>query len=149
YASPTLARDLDLPHHGKCVLRVNIFGAPAPNTVEGFSTSIDLCSPEGRQVSLGVTTADFAISSVRTALVEDADIPQLQRNERHLLPTQVTDDILIGQDRIQLFGRQHGPRLPACYDVVHTGLGPMIGGAAQVVSTTPIAVPSSSVTHAA
>ncbi|KAH7698791.1 Pao retrotransposon peptidase family protein, partial [Aphelenchoides avenae] len=149
YASPTLARDLDLPLHGKCVLRVNTFGSPAPTTVEGFSTSVVLCSSQGRQVSLGATTAELAIPSVRTALVEDADLPLLRRNERILFPTEVSPDILIGQDRIQLFGRQTGLRLSSGYNVVHTILGPTIGGAAQVVNTTPKADPSSDVTSAA
>ncbi|KAH7696158.1 Zinc knuckle family protein [Aphelenchoides avenae] len=135
YISPSLASELDLPHHGKCVLCVNTFGSSVTTTVEGFSTSVVLCSPQGRQVSLDATTADLAIPSVRTALVEDSDLPLLRSNERSVSPTQVAPDILIGQDRVQLFRRQHGSQLFAGYDVVHTILGPTIGGAARVATT--------------
>ncbi|KAH7715050.1 Zinc knuckle family protein [Aphelenchoides avenae] len=144
YIVPSLTHDLDLPLHGKSVLRVNTFGNPAPLTVEGSSTSVVLCSPQGRQVSLSATTAVLAIPSVRTALVEDTDLPMLRGSKRELSPTQVTPEILIGQDCIHLFGRQHGLRLPTGYDVVHTILGPTVGGATQVASIQPKAVPSSS-----
>ncbi|KAH7713482.1 Zinc knuckle family protein [Aphelenchoides avenae] len=148
YISPSLARDLDLPHLGKSVLRVSTFGSPAPTTVEGFSTSVTLCSPQGLQVPLDATTADLAIPSVRTALVENSDLPLLRRNERNVSPTEVAPDILIGQDRIHLFARHHGSRLPAGCEVVHTILGPTIGGAPQAAITPPKAVPCSSAAHA-
>ncbi|KAH7706731.1 Zinc knuckle family protein [Aphelenchoides avenae] len=134
YVSSSLARDLNLPINGKCIRRVRAFGSSVTTTVEGFSTSVLLRSPQGRQVSLDATTANHAIPPVRTALVEDADLPLLRRNERQLSSCQVTPHVLVGQDRIQLFMRQTGERLPNGFDVVHTILGPMIGGAGTVAN---------------
>ncbi|KAH7705564.1 Zinc knuckle family protein [Aphelenchoides avenae] len=144
YVSQTLSRDLNLPFHGKCVRRVHAFGSTSPATVEGFFTSVVLRSSQGRQIPLDASTADFALPPVRTALVEDADLPRLRRKERNVTPIQVAPDILIGQDRFQLFGRHTGPRLPTGFDIVHTILGPTIGGAPQVAATQPKAVQGSS-----
>ncbi|KAH7700132.1 Pao retrotransposon peptidase family protein, partial [Aphelenchoides avenae] len=137
YVSTELARALDLPRHAKRQLQINTFAATTPTTLEGFSTSLVLRSARGRSIALDATAADNIVRSVRTAFVTNEELPQLRKNDCALISTRETPDLLIGQDLVHLFDRRHEKRLPnGCY-VVHTVLGPMVGGAGQVITTVP------------
>ncbi|KAH7712564.1 Pao retrotransposon peptidase family protein [Aphelenchoides avenae] len=134
FASTDLARDLDLPRHEATTMLVNVFGGKKPNIVDGFSTSLVLRSPEGREVHLNAVASDHGVKSVRTALVHRDDLPPLQRNAGALISTRERPDILIGQDAAQRFQRRPGQDLPNGFYVVHTVLGPLVGGAGRVTT---------------
>ncbi|KAH7713897.1 Zinc knuckle family protein [Aphelenchoides avenae] len=135
FATSTLARDLDLPRHAVHRLQVTTFGAKLPTNIEGFSTSIVLSSNQRHLPSLEFITRDCIVPSVRTALVEQPDLPALRRNERTLTPITTTPDILIGQDLVSYFQRHQGLALPSGFYVVQTILGPTVGGCGTVATT--------------
>ncbi|KAH7720775.1 Zinc knuckle family protein [Aphelenchoides avenae] len=130
FVTTELARDLSLPRDPPCSLRVSTFGNELPATIEGFSTSIVLRSKHRRLQPLAIIAGDCIVPSVRTALIDPTDLNKLRRSELSPSPIQVTPDILIGQDLVSHFKRRHGPTLPSGFYVVHSILGPMLGGSA-------------------
>ncbi|KAH7721644.1 hypothetical protein AAVH_10818 [Aphelenchoides avenae] len=52
-------------------------------------------------------------------------------------------DLLIGQDMVHLFDRRLEPSLPIGFYVVHTFMGPTIGGASRSITSLTKAFPSS------
>ncbi|KAH7725565.1 Protein CDH-12 [Aphelenchoides avenae] len=132
FVSTELACELNLPRQRPCSLRVSTFGNELPTAIEGFSTSIVLRSKHRRLQPLAIIAGDCIVPSVRTALIDPADLNKLRRSELSPPPIQVTPDILIGQDLVSHFKRQYGPTLPSGFYVVHSILGPTLGGAGQL-----------------
>ncbi|KAH7721643.1 hypothetical protein AAVH_10817 [Aphelenchoides avenae] len=75
--SPKLAQLLDIPRHKMRVQNVNTFGSETPMAFNGFRTFLVLRSEHGRRLQFNVTVTECIVSSVRTALVRDADLPAL------------------------------------------------------------------------
>ncbi|KAH7708794.1 Pao retrotransposon peptidase family protein [Aphelenchoides avenae] len=148
FVSTELALDLELPRYQRQKLCVNTFASKAPRNIDSFTTELVLRSQRGTFTRLKLTASDCIVPSLRTALVEDSELPALQKNECALISSRETPDILIGQDTIQLFRRQTGQRLPSGFDIVDSFLGPMIGGAGKVANIESKAVPTSTAADA-
>ncbi|KAH7691285.1 hypothetical protein AAVH_40201, partial [Aphelenchoides avenae] len=137
FVSMELARELNLPRQRPRSLRVHIFGSKLPSTIEGLSTSIVLRSKHRCLQPLAIIAGDCIVPSVRTALIDPADLSKLRRSELSPSPIQVTPDVLIGQDLVSHFKRRYGPPLPHGFYVVNTILGPLLGGSGEAPTTVP------------
>ncbi|KAH7717938.1 Zinc knuckle family protein [Aphelenchoides avenae] len=145
FVSTELACELNLPRQRPRSFRVHTFGSELPSTIEGFPTCIVLRSKHRRLPPLAVIAGDCIVPSVRTALVESEVLPKLRRNELSPSPIQATPDILIGQDLVSHFRRQYGLTLPHGFYIVHSVLGPMLGGSGKQQVQTPQLRPASSI----
>ncbi|KAH7712180.1 hypothetical protein AAVH_20486 [Aphelenchoides avenae] len=132
YISVKLARELQLPCLEKRSLRVHTFGTEATTTIAGFATTALLRSPQGHTVAFAATASDRMVPPVTTALISEDDVAMLKKNRCSLISSREAPDLLIGQDLMELFDRQLGPKLPNKFRVVRFILGPMTGGAGKV-----------------
>ncbi|KAH7704448.1 Zinc knuckle family protein [Aphelenchoides avenae] len=133
FVSMELARDLNLQRDRPCSVRVNTFGTELPTTIEGFATTVVLRSKHRRLPPLAFSASDYIIPSIRTALVSQTDLHKLRRGELSPSPAQATPDILIGQDLVSHFTRRYGSTLPSGFYIVHSILGPMLGGSGKTL----------------
>ncbi|KAH7718212.1 hypothetical protein AAVH_14353 [Aphelenchoides avenae] len=137
HVSSKLAQCLDLPRHEMRVQHVSTFGSDTPLVFNGFRTFLVLCSKHGRSIQVNVTVLDRIVSSVRTALVRDADLSALRSGDCVPTPTREMPDLLIGQDLVHFFDRHLDPTLPCGFYIVQTSMGPTIGGARLSVRRPP------------